>query len=74
MYACPKCGIVKVYGMTETVRRYLLYNDKDEAIGSTEDMTMYSGSVKRCIKCDSKVRFLEDRGRGKVNASEANLI
>lgn len=60
MYKCPKCGIIKKYGMLEKVSRYLIYTDKDEPFGSTQDVTIYEGKVKRCLICDSKVKFIED--------------
>ena len=57
---CPKCGIVKKYYMIETVKRCLLFDANDEAQGQTPDIEVYTGSAKRCIVCDSKVKIKDD--------------
>ena len=49
---CPFCGSVRGYYMMETIRRGLCFDYDDTPIGSTEDVTVYSGERRRCIECD----------------------
>ena len=57
---CPICGVVGRYFIKETVTRGLLYNAQGEPEGQTEDVCIYSGKVKRCLKCMRKIEIVGD--------------
>lgn len=62
MYSeCPFCGDKHGYYITETVKRDLLFKWNGEPDGSTEDMTVYYGTRKRCINCDKVIPINKKR-------------
>ena len=59
MILCPKCGKVKEYGIKDYKQRVGIYNENNECVKITEDISYRYGQP-RCLKCKSIVRFYVD--------------
>lgn len=55
---CPECGEVSAYGVTETVKRMLCFDAEGNGNGCTEDVCVYGGKARRCLRCLRKVRVI----------------
>ena len=68
---CPFCGSDSGYYMIETVHRGLYFNYDDAPLGSSEDITVYSGKRRRCVDCNKilpqKMFDEQESGRNATN-------